>query len=94
MQEEQDAEDIEFQKKLRSELELGDLLEKQDKGKISHEEEKELDRRMGNFYTVRICGQVHKINHCFVARAIIGGCVLFMSLSIIYIASSEMSKKG
>ena len=92
MQEEQEAEDIEFQKKLKSELELGDLIKKQEKGRISTEEEKDLDRRLGNFYTVRCCGQVHKINHCIVARALIGAFILFMSFSMIYIASTEIQK--
>ena len=78
---------------LKSEMELGTLIGKEEKGILTNDEEKELDRRLGNFYKITLFGTVYKINHCFVARAFIGLCIVSFSLSIIWVAHHEIYKE-
>ena len=52
-------------------------MQKQYKGQMTRDEEKELDRKLGNFYSITLCGKTHKINNCVIARAFIGFVVVF-----------------
>lgn len=59
-------------------------------GHLSTEDEKELDRKLGNFYTFNLCGQTYKINHCIVARAFIAIVILSVTFHIIWLVSWDL----
>ena len=46
-------------------------MQKQYKGQMTRDEEKELDRKLGNFYSITLCGKTHKINNCATGKIIV-----------------------
>ena len=68
-------------------------MDKQKLGKLSEREERELDRKLGNFYSLTIFGTVYKINHCLVARCLIGAVLIGMTIHIIWLVNTELIKK-
>ncbi len=60
-------------------MELSSLIQKQNKGQMTKDEEKELDRKLGNYYSFTVCGKTHKINNCVIARVFIGCVVVFVT---------------
>lgn len=59
---------------------------------MTEEEEKLLDKKFGFFYKFEICGHVVKVNHCLVARTLIGTFLVCISLHMIWIVHSELNK--
>ena len=68
-------------------------MQKQYKGQMTKDEEKELDRKLGNFYSITLCGKTHKINNCVIARAFIGFVVVFVTLQIIWLVSIDLANR-
>lgn len=80
-----ESQDATFKRAADLESELTDLRSRELSGTLTEAEQKKLDARLGVFYTVTVCGHQVKVNHCFIARAIIALFVLFATLNVIYI---------
>ncbi len=75
---------------MRDNIQFDNLLKKEKYGTLSVEDEKELDRKMGVCFQVTLFGETYKVNHCIIARTIIGGFMLMMIVSLIYMCSNEI----
>ena len=64
----------------------------EDEGLIDEDDQKKLDKQAGVFYTFNFRGSIFRVNHCVVARAIIGGTVMLSSLAIIYLCTFKPIK--
>ena len=73
-------------------MQLADLRQKEIAGTLSCHEEKELDRRMGIWYRLTMCGHEVKVNNCLVARVFIAVVMLLMIFQIMYVVSLDLSK--
>ena len=69
---------------------MQELVKKQKEGSLDHEEEKKLDRRLGNFYKFDAFGETYKVNHCHVARCIISAVLILIVVNIVYMTESAI----
>ena len=85
-QEEEDRQFV-YKRSISRAEEMDDLQRKLDTGEINQEEEERLDKGLGVIYTKEIFGQKYKVNHCMIARLIMGGFVLVAVAFMVYISS-------
>ena len=78
---------------IRGEYELSNLLEKDEKGILSKEEEKELNRRMGYFCKFEFMGHTVRINQCIVMRLLLASIMIFVILHIMYLVYTDLQKE-
>ena len=78
-------------------LEYGGLLNKERKGTLTEEDEKELNRKMKVICTFKvpkfICfcgGDVVRVNHCLLARTIMGGFILIICFHLMILTSYDI----
>ena len=82
-----ESQDATFKRAAELETEMNDLRNRELSGTLTEADQKRLDARLGVFYTLTICGHQIKVNHCFIARAVIALFVLFATLNVIYIVA-------
>ena len=63
------------------------LKNKESAGLLDDEEQARLDKKTGVLFTFNLLGETWRVNHCLIARAVIGGAILIAALSVIYLCS-------